>query len=47
LAGDLVTTKDTIERHQANLQRFHDDEQNILARFDGDIDRFRKMKGLN
>jgi len=47
LAGDLVTTKDTIERHQANLQRFHDDEQNILARFDGDIDRFRKLKGLN
>jgi len=47
LAGDLVTTKDTIERHQANLKRFHDDEQNILARFDGDIDRFRKLKGLN
>ena len=47
LAGDLVTTKDTIERHQANLQRFHDDEQNILARFDGDINRFRKLKGLN
>ena len=47
LAGDLVTTKDTIERHQANLQRFHDDEQNIVARFDGDIDRFKKLKGLN
>ena len=47
LAGDLVTTKDTIERHQANLQRFHDDEQNIVARFDGDIDRFKILKGLN
>lgn len=47
LAGDIVTTKDTIERHQANLQRFHEDEQNIVARFDGDIDRFKKLKGLN
>ena len=47
LAGDLVTTKDTIERHNANLQRFHDDEQNIVARFDGDINRFKKLKGLN
>jgi hypothetical protein len=47
LAGDLVTTKDTIERHQANLQRFHDDEQNIVDRFDGDINRFKKLRGLN
>lgn len=47
LAGDIATTKDTIERHQANLQRFQQDEQNIVARFDGDIDRFKKLKGLN
>lgn len=47
LAADLVTTKETIERHQANLQRFHEDEQNIVARFDGDINRFKKLKGLN
>ncbi len=47
LAGDLVTTKSTIERHQANLQRFHDDEQNIVARFDGDINRFKKLKDLD
>jgi len=47
LAGDLVTTKSTIERHQANLQRFHDDEQNIVARFDGDINRFKKLRNLN
>ena len=47
LAGDISTTKDTIDRHQANLERFHQDEQNIVARFDGDVDRFRKLKGLN
>jgi len=47
LAADIATTKDTIVRHQANLERFHEDEQNIVARFDGDVDRFRKLKGLN
>ena len=47
LAGDIATTKETIERHQANLKRFQEDEQNIVARFDGDIDRFKKLKGLN
>jgi hypothetical protein len=47
LAGDISTTKDTIDRHQANLERFHNDEQNIVARFDGDVDRFKKIKGLN
>jgi hypothetical protein len=47
LAGDLSTTKDTIERHKANLERFHRDEQNIVARFDGDVDRFKKIKGFN
>ncbi len=47
LAGDISTTKGTIERHQANLERFHQDEQNIVARFDGDVDRFKKIKGLN
>jgi hypothetical protein len=47
LAGDIATTKDTIERHQQNLERFHQDEQTIVARFDGDIDRFKKLKGLN
>lgn len=47
LAGDISTTKDTIERHQANLERFHEDEQNVILRFDGDIDRFKALKGLN
>ena len=47
LAGDIATTKDTIQRHQANLERFHEDEQTIIVRFDGDVDRFKKLKGLN
>ncbi len=47
LARDISTTKGTIERHQANLERFHQDEQNIVARFDGDVDRFKRIKNLN
>lgn len=47
LAGDISTTEDTIQRHQANLQRFQDDAMNLIARFDGDISRFKKLKGLN
>ncbi len=47
LAEDLLVTKATIKRHQANLARFREDEQNIVARFDGDIDRFKSLTGLN
>jgi hypothetical protein len=47
LAADMATTRETIARHEQNLQRFQDDEENIVARFDGDIDRFKALKGLN
>ena len=47
LAEDMTTTKNTISRHEQNLQRFRTDEQNIVARFDGDINRFKMLKGLN
>lgn len=47
LADDMSTTKDTLARHERNLKRFQQDELNIVARFDGDIDRFKTLKGLN
>lgn len=47
LAADIEATKKTIAKHQKNLQRFRADEQTIIARFDGDIDRFKTLKGLN
>ena len=47
LVGDIAKTKDTIERHQANLERFREDEQNVVAQFDGDIDRFKNLKGID
>jgi hypothetical protein len=47
LATELNTTREAIARHEKNLQKFQADEQSIVARFDGDIDRFRELKGLN
>ena len=47
LAGDISTTEDTIQRHQANLEQFQEDAMDVVARFDGDINRFKKLKGLN
>jgi len=47
LAADITDTRDTIERHQANLNRFQSDEELIASRFDGDITRFKALKGLD
>ncbi len=46
LADDINDTRDTIERHEANLERFHTDELLIASRFDGDITRFKMLKGI-
>ena len=47
LAEDLRKTKDTIARHQRNLEKYQVDEQHINERFDGDITRFKKLKGID
>jgi hypothetical protein len=47
LAEDLMDTKNTIQRHQQNLSKYQTNEQQIIARFDGDIHRFRSLKGLD
>lgn len=46
LAEDLRKTKDTIERHERNLKKFLADEEQIIARFAGDISRFKVLKGI-
>ena len=46
LVEDIIETKDTIHRHEQNLQKFKDDEAMIIARFDGDINRFKSLKGI-
>lgn len=47
LAADLLKTKEIIERHQRNLRKFQSDEQQIIARFEGDINRFKVLRGIN
>ncbi len=46
LIEEIDFTKETIERHQANLRKFATDEQNIIERFDKQIERFEYLKGL-
>jgi len=46
LAKELKETKQTIERHEQNLKKFKSDEAQIVTRFDGDISRFKILKGL-
>jgi len=46
LAEDLRRTKDTINRHERNLMKYESDEKLIIERFDGDIARFKILKGL-
>ena len=47
LSDDIATTKETIARHELNLDRFREDELEIVQRFEVDINRFRELKGLD
>ncbi len=47
LVGEISETKTIIGRHEANLRKFVTDEQSIVARFEGDINRFKALKGIN
>jgi hypothetical protein len=46
LSEQLRKTKDTINRHQRNLMKYENDEKQIIERFDGDIARFKILKGI-
>ena len=47
LAEELSKTKETISRHERNLKKYEFDERQIVERFDGDIERFKKLKGID
>ncbi len=47
LVADINETQATIARHQQNLLKFQEDEQQMIARFEGDINRFKRLKGLD
>ena len=46
LAEDIRLTKEIVTRHERNLLKFQANEQQIIARFDGDISRFKLLKGI-
>ena len=46
LVSDINDTQATIARHQQNLLKFQSDEQQMIARFEGDINRFKSLKGV-
>ena len=47
LAEELRNTKGIMARHERNLDKFRTNEQQIIARFEGDISRFRLLKGID
>jgi len=47
LADELRKTKEIIQRHERNLKKYKTDEQQIIARFQGDINRFKTLRGIN
>lgn len=46
LIKEIKETEATIVRHQKNLQKYQHDERDIAERFEGDIHRFKSLKGL-
>jgi hypothetical protein len=46
LVEAIDDTRDTINRHEFNLEKFKQDEAVIVERFAGDINRFKTLKGI-
>jgi hypothetical protein len=46
LVEEIKHTEESIARHEKNLLKYQTDEQQIRKRFEGDITRFRTLKGL-
>ena len=47
LMDDVKETRETIERHESNLLKYRADEKQIYARFENDIGRFKKLRGID
>ncbi len=47
LVTEIGDTKTTIARHEGNLEKFQTDERQIIERFEGDISRFKVLRGIN
>ncbi|MEM7430625.1 MAG: DUF4124 domain-containing protein [Pseudomonadota bacterium] len=46
LIQEIKDTEETIDRHRQNLEKYQEEERKIMERFDGDIHRFRDLKGI-
>jgi len=46
LVREIKETEETIVRHEKNLAKYKQEEHDIIERFDGDIHRFKDLKGL-
>jgi len=46
LLADIRETKAAIQRQQNNLERYETSQAQIIARFEGDISRFKVLKGI-
>ena len=47
LMKEIEETESTIAKHEKNLEKYLQDESTIIQRFDGDIYRFKSLKGLH
>jgi DNA repair photolyase len=46
LLNDIEETKSTIRRQENNLGKYKASQEQIIARFEGDINRFKTLKGI-
>lgn len=46
LLDDIEETKNTIRRQEDNLGKYKASQEQIIARFEGDISRFKTLKGI-
>ena len=47
LVAEIKETEGAIERHESNLSQFRNEEKQIRERFEGDIERFKRLKGID
>lgn len=47
LADELREIKETIRRHERNLEKYEREEKEIFERFNQDIERFKILKGIS
>lgn len=47
LVEEIEETENSIARHERNLQKFRQEENDIVERFAGDIERFKHLKGID